>query len=185
LIFWLVLKLDLGNHGLGWATGPSLPMFKLLEEFMFRVTRAEEQAVRLIMRLAALGEQMTLSDLAVAEDLPEPTVAKLLGMLRRGGVVEAVRGRNGGYILADVPERTSAASVIRSVSGEQVFEYPCSESHDQPDCPRNEDCGLRPVWQHLGNRVAEVLEQTSIADLLRREQASSNNLQTLWPLAGK
>ncbi|MCK9995677.1 MAG: Rrf2 family transcriptional regulator [Candidatus Krumholzibacteria bacterium] len=152
---------------------------------MFRVSRAEEQAVRLIMRLAALGEKLTLSDLAEAEDLPEPTVAKLLGMLRRGGVVEAVRGRNGGYILADLPERTSAGSVIRSISGEQVFEYPCSESGNRADCPRTEDCGLRPVWQHLGNRVSEVLEQTSIADLLRTEISASNNLENLWPLAGK
>ena len=59
---------------------------------MFRVTRAEEQAVRLSMRLAMVREQMTLAQLAQAEDLPEPTVAKLLNMLRRGGVVEAVRG---------------------------------------------------------------------------------------------
>ena len=152
---------------------------------MFRITRAEEQAVRLIMRLAVVGEQLTLSDLAVAENLPEPTVAKLLGMLRRGGVVEAVRGRNGGYVLADVPERTSTASVIQSISGYQVFEFPCRDTSDRPDCPRNDDCGLRPVWQLLGNRVSEVLEQTSIADLLRTEASVSRNLQNLWPLAGK
>jgi len=152
---------------------------------MFRVTRAEEQAVRLIMRLAIVGGQLTLADLAEAEALPEPTVAKLLGMLRRGGVVDAVRGRNGGYVLANVPERTSAASVIRSISGDLVFEYPCSDGNESPDCTRTEDCGLRPVWQHLGSRVAEVLEQTSIADLLLREKSASRNLQVLWPLAGK
>ena len=152
---------------------------------MFRVTRAEEQAVRLIMRLATIGEQLTLSQLAEAEVLPEPTVAKLLGMLRRGGVVEAVRGRNGGYVLAKPPERTSAGSVIRSISGEQVFEYPCSDSTDRPDCTRTEDCGLRPVWKHLGSRVSEVLDQTSIADLLRTEMSVSSNLENLWPLAGK
>lgn len=152
---------------------------------MFRVTRAEEQAVRLIMRLASIGEQLTLSELAEAEVLPEPTVAKLLGMLRRGGVVEAVRGRNGGYVLANPPERTSAGSVIRSISGEQVFEYPCSQPTDRPDCTRTEDCGLRPVWQHLGSRVSEVLEQTSIADLLRKEISVSRNLENLWPLSGK
>lgn len=137
------------------------------------------------MRMAIVREQLTLSDLAVAESLPEPTVAKLLGMLRRGGVVDAVRGRNGGYVLANVPERTSAASVIRSISGDLVFEYPCSEANDDQDCPRTEDCGLRPVWQHLGSRVAEVLEQTSIADLLRKEESASRNLQELWPLTGE
>ena len=150
---------------------------------MFRVTRAEEQAVRLTMRLAADGGQKTLSELAVDEQLPEPTVAKLLGMLRRGGVVHAVRGRHGGYVLADTPEAISAGAVIRSVSGEDVFEFPCHDADVPPDCPRNTDCGLRPVWRHLGERVAEVLEQTSIADLLQREATQSRSLQELWPLA--
>ena len=37
---------------------------------MFRITKAEEQAVRLTMRLATAGGQQTLSDLAEAERLP-------------------------------------------------------------------------------------------------------------------
>lgn len=153
---------------------------------MFRVTRAEEQAVRLTMRLAMAGGQQTLASLAGAEQLPEPTVAKLLGMLRRGGVVEAVRGRHGGYVLAGAPEHITAASVIRSVSGDLVFSFPCGEAEGERDmdCPRTTDCGLRPVWQHLGERVSEVLEQTTVADLLQREAASARNLQELWPLNG-
>ena len=150
---------------------------------MFRVTRAEEQAVRLTMRLATAGGQVTLASLAGAEQLPEPTVAKLLGMLRRGGVVDAVRGRHGGYVLADTPESITAGSVIRSISGEMVFSFPCGDAEgDTMDCPRTSDCGLRPVWQHLGDRVSEVLEQTTVADLLKREAASTRDLQELWPL---
>jgi Rrf2 family protein len=118
--------------------------------------------------------------------LPEPTVAKLLGMLRRGGVVEAVRGRHGGYILAGTPEEITAAAVIRSVSGEMVFTFPCGDAAGEleMDCPRTTDCGLRPVWQHLGDRVSEVLEQTTVADLLKREAAATQSLQELWPLNG-
>lgn len=151
---------------------------------MFRITRAEEQALRLIMRLAATGQQQTLGELADGESLPEPTVAKLLGYLRRGGVVDAVRGRNGGYILADEPARISAAKVIGCINGDPAFSYPCTNPSDA-DCPRVGDCGLRPVWRHLENRVTAVLEQTSIADLLRSEAAASANLQDLWPANGE
>jgi Rrf2 family protein len=147
---------------------------------MFRITRAEEQALRLIMRLASVGQQQTLSELADGESLPEPTVAKLLGYLRRGGVVDAVRGRNGGYILADAPERISAAKVVGSISGDPAFSYPCTNP-TEGECPRESDCGLRPVWRHLENQVTRVLEQTSIADLLRTEANASANLQNLWP----
>jgi Rrf2 family protein len=149
---------------------------------MFRVTRAEEQAVRLIMRMALVARQTTLGELAEAEDLPEPTVAKLLGMLRRHGVVDAVRGRNGGYVLAGRPDEISAAQVIGAVSTNSVFGYPCRDNDAPPDCPRTENCGLRPVWRHLESRVTEVLRQTSIADLLQREATAQENLRDLWPL---
>jgi Rrf2 family protein len=149
---------------------------------MFRVSKAEEQAVRLIMRMALVARQMTLGELAAVEDLPEPTVAKLLGMLRRHGVVEAVRGRNGGYVLAGRPSEISAGQVIGAVSNDSVFGYPCQDDAAPPDCPRTENCGLRPVWRHLESRVTEVLRQTTIADLLQREATSAENLQDLWPL---
>lgn len=151
---------------------------------MFRITRAEEQALRLTMRLAASGRQQTLGDLAGSEALPEPTVAKLLGFLRRGGVVDAVRGRNGGYVLADDPSRISAAKVIGCINGDPAFQYPCTNQMEN-DCPRVSDCGLRPVWRHLENRVAAVLEQTSIADLLKTEASSAAGLQNLWPASGE
>ena len=99
---------------------------------MFRVTRAEEQAVRLVMRMAHGWQQVTLGDLASAENLPEPTVAKLLGMLRRGGVVEALRGRYGGYVLAGTPETISAGQIIYSVSGDPVVGFPCDDAPIRP-----------------------------------------------------
>ena len=149
---------------------------------MFRITRAEEQAFRLIMRLAAVGRQQTLGELAEAENLPEPTVAKLLGILRRGGLVEAMRGRLGGYVLGAEPRHISAGQIVRCVGGEPVFDFPCTRVDGPQDCPRVGDCGLRPVWRHLEDRVTEVLDGTSIADLLRKEASSARLLQELWPL---
>jgi Rrf2 family protein len=150
---------------------------------MFRITKAEEQAVRLTMRLASAGGQQTLSDLAEAEQLPEPTVAKLLGMLRKGKVVSAVRGRNGGYVLADAPARISTGMIIRSVSNDPSPGFPCGDTGADA-CPRNSDCGLRPVWQHLEGRLTEVLNNTSVADLLEKEARAASNLQAQWPIAG-
>jgi Rrf2 family transcriptional regulator, cysteine metabolism repressor len=152
---------------------------------MFRVTRAEEQGVRLTMRLATTMEQMTLGELSEAESLPEPTVAKLLGMLRRGGVVEAVRGRNGGYILGGTPDNISTAMVLAAITGNPAFGYPCQKPNpnEETACPRTGDCGLRPVWQHLESRVLDILQETTIADLLKKESNAARDLNHLWPLS--
>jgi Rrf2 family protein len=149
---------------------------------MLRITKAEDQAVRLVMQLANEREQLTLGQLAEKEALPEPTVAKLLGQLRRGGVVEAIRGRHGGYILAADPAEISAAQVLRALGTDPAPDHPCVANPDNGgDCPRTEDCGLRAVWRHLQIQVSGLLEKTSIADLLRVEASVGGQLHELWP----
>ncbi|MEZ4387572.1 MAG: Rrf2 family transcriptional regulator [Candidatus Krumholzibacteriia bacterium] len=149
---------------------------------MLRITKAEDQAVRLVMQLATTGEQMTLGQLAEQEALPEPTVAKLLGLLRRGGVVEAIRGRHGGYVLARDPGDISAADVLRALGGDPAPDHPCVEDPENGGgCPRTGDCGLRAVWRHLQLQVAGLLEKTSVADLLRVEASVDGRLHQLWP----
>lgn len=149
---------------------------------MLRITKAEDQAVRLVMRLAVVGEQLTLGQLAQAESLPEPTVAKLLGQLRRGEVVEAIRGRHGGYVLARQPAEISVAEVLRALGSEPAPDHPCvADPRNGGDCPRTGDCGLRAVWRHLQIQVAALLERTSIGDLLMVERNVGGRLQRLWP----
>ena len=152
---------------------------------MFRISRAEEQALRLTMRLAAVGSQQTLGELAAAEQLPGPTVAKLLGQLKRGGVVDAVRGRHGGYVLVDPPTRISAARILRCVASDSAFGYPCKWAERSETCTWSRDCGLRPVWQLLESRVGEVLEQTTVALMLQREATVSDQMKSVWPAAGR
>jgi Rrf2 family protein len=149
---------------------------------MLRITKAEDQAVRLVMQLAVSGEQLTLGQLAQLEGLPEPTVAKLLGQLRRGGVVEAVRGRHGGYALAAPASEITAAQVLRALGNDPAPEHHCvSDPASGGACPRTADCGLRAVWRHLQLQVAALLDQTSVADLLQVERRVGGHLQQLWP----
>jgi len=149
---------------------------------MLRITKAEDQAVRLVMRLATGGRQMTLGQLAEHEALPEPTVAKLLGLLRRGGVVEAIRGRHGGYVLSRNPADIPVAEVLRALGTDPVSDHPCvSDPDNGGDCPRTEDCGLRAVWRHLQNQVNGLLENTTMADLLRVEASVGGRMHQIWP----
>lgn len=152
---------------------------------MFRISKAEEQALRLTMRLAAVGEQQTLGELAEAESLSEPTVAKLLGQLKRGGVVATLRGRRGGYILADAPETITADKILEAVASKAVFGFPCRNNENGDFCVWTGECGLRPVWALLEHRVMEVLRRTTVLDMLRNEKDSARKLAEVWPLPGE
>lgn len=57
------------------------------------------------------------SSITAATGVAMPTVAKVLKVLTRGGVVESLRGTNGGYLLPRPPTRITLAEVIAAVDG--------------------------------------------------------------------
>ena len=143
-----------------------------------KLTRAEEQALRLAVALARRGAQVGLAELAERENLSAPLVAKVLGKLREAGLVRAVRGRRGGYELAASPEEVTVASVFRAVSPGSLVQgcFNDERQPSRPDCPHESDCGLRAVLGYLEGRVTRGLEGVTLADLCEGEAATRRTL---------
>ena len=70
-----------------------------------KISAQEEYGLRCLMRLAQAeeGHSLTLPEVAAAEGLSVPYVAKLLAVLRQAGLIDSARGRTGGYRLAKAP----------------------------------------------------------------------------------
>ena len=79
-----------------------------------KITAQEEYGLRCLLRLARAGsnESLTIPEIATAEALSVPYVAKLLAVLRTGGLVESVRGRSGGFRLLGVPAEVGLVRVV-------------------------------------------------------------------------
>src|SRR5262245_47549595 len=70
-----------------------------------KISSQEEYGLRCLLRLARAEDgQLSIADIAAGEGLSVPYVAKLLTVLRQGGLIDSVRGRAGGYHLAQPPE---------------------------------------------------------------------------------
>ncbi len=134
-----------------------------------KITKLEEQSIRLAVALAKREGQMTLSELSDQEKLSEALIAKIMGRLRRGGIVHAARGRAGGYELMESPAAVSVAAVIRAL-GRPLFEGCYSASDAATQCPHLSDCTLRPIWEHLQTAVTRTLDQITLSDLVQKER---------------
>jgi Rrf2 family protein len=136
-----------------------------------KITKVEEQSIRLAVALAKHGGQLTLPELADREKLSEALIAKIMGRLRKGGIVRASRGRSGGYELLESPDALSVAAVIRAL-GKPVFEGCQSAMTDRnaAPCPHQADCTLRPIWEHLQSAVTHTLDQITLSDLIQKER---------------
>lgn len=146
-----------------------------------RISKAEEYGLRLVMTLAMDGGQLTIRELAAREHLPEPTVAKVVGALRRAGVVRAERGRYGGYELAAPPARVTLVQVVEAFDDRMFDAGFCDRmSPGHRGCSHADGCGLRPVWRSLSEMVAQFLAGITVADVIRG--AASAPLVTATPL---
>ncbi len=136
-------------------------------------TSQEEYGLRCLLRLAAAGEDasMTIPEIAQAEGVSQAYAAKLLRALREGGLVVAERGQSGGYRLSRPPEDVSAAQALAVLGGRFYEGQFCEKFTGQEDeCAHTLNCSIRSLWRAVQTVVDQVLTSTSLKDLIRTEE---------------
>jgi Rrf2 family protein len=105
---------------------------------------------------------VTAEQIARAQDIPPKFLESILLQLRRGGIVHAQRGPEGGYWLARPADEISLAQVIRVIDG------PLANVRGQ----RPEELGyrgaaraLQEVWIALRASERQILELVTVADV--------------------
>ncbi len=98
--------------------------------------------------------------IAHRQDLPAPYLEKLLIELRRSGLVESVRGAQGGYQLARPPAQISLGQILEAV-GETVEPL----SRHAADASHAEDWVTFTLWHRLHQKLKEALYTISLEDL--------------------
>ncbi|MBB3109947.1 Rrf2 family cysteine metabolism transcriptional repressor [Paenibacillus phyllosphaerae] len=103
------------------------------------------------------GEGPTsLKSIAERNGLSEHYLEQLIAPLRNAGLVKSIRGAYGGYILSRDPETITAGDVIR------ILEGPISPV----DFTEEDDPAKRNLWLRIRDSIAEVLDSTTLADLV-------------------
>ncbi len=136
-----------------------------------RITSLVEFAARIMVRLAGLAPQATLSadKLSELENISRDYVDQILHRLRKGELVVSRRGAQGGYALARPASQISVGAVIRSVEG-GIFEEVCERySCGEQQCHHLTACGLRPVWERLGELIEGYLDGVTLDQLVAPE----------------
>ncbi len=98
--------------------------------------------------------------IAQRQDLPAPYLEKLLIELRRAGLVQSIRGVQGGYQLARSPANISLGQILEAV-GESIDPLP----RHSPDGSQAEDWVTFTVWNRLHQKLKESLYSISLEDL--------------------
>jgi Rrf2 family protein len=132
----------------------------------------------------AAGRLLSIAEIARSEDLPLAYLEQLVGELRRAGLVEGTRGVRGGYRLARAPGAITVGEVYRVLEGEVAPVECTAEDYLPGSCVRESACLSRSIWQRVQAAILEVLDSTSLDDLLISEALQRARGHQFVPIEG-
>ena len=106
---------------------------------------------------------VTLRDVAVRQEISEKYLEIVVKELVKGGLLDAMRGKGGGYRLNRSPEEYNIKSVLELMEG-PLSPVACLEP-GRNTCPRSHNCRTLPMWQGLDKVISDYLSQFSLMDL--------------------
>ncbi len=147
-----------------------------------KFTAQEEYGLRCLLQIGRQGQggSLTILEVAVAEGLSVPYVAKLARILRQGEFVKSTRGQSGGYTLSRPPEEIVIGEVL-AVLGGRLFESEYCEQYpgNLANCTHTVDCSIRSLWRAVQSGVDQILSRTTLRELLGSEEEASSSVREL------
>ncbi len=137
------------------------------------ITTKGKNALKLMIDLSLYqGEgYMKLRDIAKREDISEKYLEQIVSYLHKSGKVKSIRGANGGYRLVKAPKNYTVGEIIKCLEGSLVS-ADCLYEEENP-CKRRKQCFCYPLWFKLDQAVNDVLEHTTLQDVINWKKTES------------
>ncbi|MSP79015.1 MAG: Rrf2 family transcriptional regulator [Dehalococcoidia bacterium] len=126
-----------------------------------------DYGVRALVDLAQYANASLVPAAAIAkrQGIPEPYLERLLNTLSKNGIIRSHTGPQGGHQLAVEPSRISLGMVMNIFDGTDTL-LGCL---DNPGvCVQVDCCTQRDVWRSVDKAIQDILNSTSIADLVAK-----------------
>jgi Rrf2 family protein len=127
--------------------------------------------------LVYLAEKMDegpvhIQEISEKKNIPRKFLEAILLELNNAKVLEAKRGKGGGYFLRKRPEDINLIDIIRLMDG-AIALLPCvSLNYYEPcnECVDEHTCGLRSVLIHIRDETLGILSRSNLAQIVRKEK---------------
>jgi Rrf2 family nitric oxide-sensitive transcriptional repressor len=139
-----------------------------------RLTTYTDYSLRVLMYVAMKDGLSTIQEIADAYNISKNHLMKVTLELGRHGLLETVRGRNGGLRLAGSPDKIGLGDVVRLME-EDFAMVECFTKGN--GCIITAPCRLKGILSDALAAYLAVLDRYTLADLTKR---NSNLARTLF-----
>jgi len=140
------------------------------------ISQKAKYALRALIALApthGTEDTQLIADIAEQQRIPKKFLEQILLDLKHHGIVVSRRGKAGGYMLLKSPEAITFGEVLRIIDG-PTAPLPCLSRMAYrrcEDCRDEASCEIRHVFARVADATRAVLDTTTLADALGRENS--------------
>ncbi|HUS69651.1 MAG TPA: RrF2 family transcriptional regulator [Anaerolineae bacterium] len=134
-----------------------------------KLSAREQYGLRAMIELGRrYGEgPISLSDVAEIQGISLGYLEQIAPLLKAANLVESTRGVRGGYELTRAPWEITVGDVVRALEEGYIMPLKCIPGTEGEDsCTRTGVCTARDVWKRMHEGMVEVLDSTTLADLV-------------------
>lgn len=134
-----------------------------------------DYSCRVLMYLATKGERSSIEEIALAYDISNNHLVKVVHQLGQLKFIETIRGRGGGIQLAKPPEEINIGDVIRKTE----INLNIVECLNAPTntCPIVGACGLKPWLAEAMRAFLSTLDNVTLANVVEKRKKLKTSLK--------
>ncbi len=104
-----------------------------------------------------------VKEIAKRQEVSPKYLEHLIASLKAAGLVKAIRGFKGGYLLSRSPDQINLIEIIEVLEG-SISLVDCV--NDPEACSRQKSCAARDIWASMTNAMTEILNSTTLEDMV-------------------
>lgn len=141
-----------------------------------RLTSYTDYTLRALLHLGSNRDRLiTIQEIADLHSISKNHMMKVIYQLGVAGVIETVRGRNGGLRLKLEPKQINLGKMVRATETD-FFMAACFDPEGLP-CGLSGDCRLKQVLKDATRAYLKVLDNQTLADLLPRPRPARTEIK--------
>ena len=134
------------------------------------ITSKGRYALRVMLDLAENSQDRPISLKTVADrqNISMKYLEGIVGEMKKNGLLESVRGKEGGYRLTESPQKMTVGSILRCVE-DNLAPVSCIRQ-GSVSCEKASLCRTLPMWMELDDITNHYLDNITLNDLLTGEK---------------
>lgn len=140
---------------------------------MLKISTKSTYAIRALLHITRRenSKAVKLQEISDQENIPLPYLEQIFSKLKKAGLVQALRGPQGGVLLSRNPDEISLADIVVALEG-PINPVLCSIPDKRtPNCHQESGCESRIICCELDGAIIQILRKYSIASLSKKTES--------------